>query len=199
MWYRSIPSAYSNGAEHHPSTQKSASGQHSIPATTCTPTMPATRPWPTPSACRSSPASASPDILRGMDDHSDHAGFLPVIGVGTLLVFYLVWAALHDIARGERDPRFEYGVLAVSVPAFALLYRMALRLLRPQAKTAWLGGTGVLVLLFDLAALSARLRPRYPLDPMLGSLFLAVGLPLLVLISHHLVREACLLRSHPRS
>ena len=116
-------------------------------------------------------------------------GFLPVIAVGTLFVFYIVWAAMHDIAHGESDCTLEYTALVISVPAFAFLYRMALVLLAPKAKAAWLGGTGLLILLFDVAAANVKLHPRYALDPMLASLFLMAGVPALGLISHHLVRE----------
>ncbi|MCL4401984.1 MAG: hypothetical protein M1436_04875 [Acidobacteria bacterium] len=107
----------------------------------------------------------------------------------------MIWAAMHDIVHGERDCTLEYAVLILCVPAFAVLYGMALRFLAPKAKLAWLGGTAVLVLLFNLAALNARLHPKYAPDAALSSLFLTAGLPVLGLICCHLVREALRLRA----
>src|ERR1051326_3178194 len=94
-----------------------------------------------------------------------NAGFLPWIALGTLAIFYLAWAAMHDIAHGESDLTLEYVVLAASVPAFGLLYRGAMVLLPGKAQRAWLAGTAVLFLLLDLAALNATLHPKYLLDP----------------------------------
>lgn len=129
-------------------------------------------------------------MRRNMRSGESDVGFLPAIGVGTLFVFYMVWAAMHDIAHANGSKCApEYTALAISVPAFAFLYRKALLLLTPKAKVAWLAGTGVLLVLFDLGALSAQLHPKYAKDPMLGSLFLAAGLPVLGLIGYHLVRE----------
>ena len=132
------------------------------------------------------PARAGSGKLGGMDDHQhcDDMGLLPAIAVGTSFVFYLVWGAMHDIAHGEPDTTFEYAALIISIPAFAFLYRMALLHLASRAKLAWLGGTGLLVLMFDLASGVAILRPKYVPDPMLGSLFLMAGVPVLGLLSY---------------
>jgi hypothetical protein len=113
---------------------------------------------------------------------------LPAISVATLVVFYLVWGALHDIARGEADTTLECGALVLAVPAFAFLYRAALRL-APRARSVWFAGAGLTVLLFDLAAANAMLNPKYPRDAELAGLFLAAGLPLLALIAFHLLRR----------
>jgi RsiW-degrading membrane proteinase PrsW (M82 family) len=123
-------------------------------------------------------------------DSSGDVGLLPVIAFGTLFVFYMIWAAMHDIAHGESDTTAEWTVLIVSVPTFAVLYYIALSLLGPNAKFLWLAGTGLLVLLFNLGAVNAILYPKYAPDPMLASLFLAAGVPVLALIGYHLTREA---------
>jgi hypothetical protein len=130
---------------------------------------------------------------------SDEIGYLPAIAVGTLFVFYLVWAAMHDIAHGESDSTLEYGALIMSVPVFAFLYRMALLHLGAKARRAWLTGTGLLVLLFNLGAMNAKLHPKYAPDPMLAALFLIAGVPVLGLIVYHLVRDAFRLRTRLRS
>jgi hypothetical protein len=136
-----------------------------------------------------------------MDDHhsSDHIGFLPAIAVGTLFVFYTIWAAMHDIAHGESDTTLECAALIVSVPAFAFLYRVALLHLAPKAKLLWLGGTGLLILLFDVAAVNAKLHPKYAPDSMLASLFLTAGVPALGLICYHVSRETFRRLNRPRN
>ena len=131
-------------------------------------------------------------------DRMDHDDWLPAIAFGTLILFYLVWAALHDIAHGD-EGTVESIVLAISVPAFALLYRQALRVLTSKAKVAWLIGTGLLISLFNAGAVSSMLHPKYAKDPMLASAFLAAGLPVLGLIGYHLVREALHRRVRTRS
>ncbi len=133
----------------------------------------------------------SANILCNMDNNDKgDVGLLPIFGVGTLFLFYLVWAAAHDIAHGESDLTLEYFLLVLSIPAFALLYRMAFVVLAPKARTVWLGGTGLLLLLFDLGALNAKLHPKYAPDPFLASLFLMAGIPALGLIGYHLAHEA---------
>lgn len=131
------------------------------------------------------------------DGHAEDVGFLPALTVGTLFVFYLVWAAGHDIAHGEADTALEYAALIGSVPAFAWLYRTALLRLSPRAKAGWLGGTGLLLTLFNSAAIQSALHPKYAADSMLAYLLLTAGLPVLGLIGYHLVREAARLRTHP--
>ena len=126
-------------------------------------------------------------------------GFLPVIAVGTLFVFYVVWAAMHDIAQGEIDATLEYAALIVSLPVFAFLYRMALLYLLPKARVVWLGGTGLLIFLFGLAAMNVRLHPKHAQDSMVASLFLMAGVPVLGLIGYHLARETLRLRTRPGS
>jgi hypothetical protein len=124
-----------------------------------------------------------------MDGHHsrDDIGYLPAIAAGTLFVFYLVWAAMHDKANGESDSTLEYGALIISVPVFAFLYRMALLHLRPKARCAWLAGTGLLVLLFNLGSMNAKLHPvRW--DPMLASLFL-IAVSCACPHVYHLVRD----------
>jgi hypothetical protein len=133
-----------------------------------------------------------PNTLRKDND----IGFLPALAAGTLFVFYLVWAALHDIAQGESDSTLEFAVLIVSLPALAFLYRMALLHLTPKAKIAWLGGAGLVVLLFDLGAVRSALYPRYAADPMIGSFFLMAGVPVLGLIVYHFAREISRRRSY---
>jgi hypothetical protein len=123
-------------------------------------------------------------------DHSssrDNFGWGPAITFFTVLVFFCVFATLHDIAR-ESEYTGELVVLLLCVPAFAFLYRKALRLLTPRGIAAWLGGTGLVILLFDLAAFEAIRHPKYPNDVMAGSLFLAVSLPVLALACYHLAR-----------
>lgn len=131
--------------------------------------------------------------------HRSDVGLLLALAAGMLFVFYLVWAAMHDIAHGERDTTLEYVALIISLPVFAFLYRVALLHLRPKARAVWLGGTGLLILLFDLAAINATFHPKYAPDPMLASLFLMGGVPVLGLIGYHLVRETFRLRTRPRS
>ena len=38
-------------------------------------------------------------------------GLLPAVALGTLFVFYMVWAAMHGIAHGESETTLEYAVL----------------------------------------------------------------------------------------
>jgi len=121
------------------------------------------------------------------DQQSRNSGWLPALSAGTLLVFYLSWAAGHDIAHGESDPSLEYTVLGLVIPAFAFLYRAALHL-PARARAVWLGGTGLLVLLFDVAAIHVRLHPKYAPDPLMASAFLAAGVPALGFIAYDLCR-----------
>ena len=113
--------------------------------------------------------------------------------------FYMIWAAMHDIAHGESDATLEYEALIFSVPAFTFLYRVALTHLAPKTKFVWLGGTGLLILPSDLGAADAKLHPKYAPDPMLASLFLSSGVPVLGLIGYHLTRETVRRLSRPRS
>lgn len=104
----------------------------------------------------------------------------PLFAGGATCMLYLVWAALHDISRADgSDYTLEYALLALSVPVFALIYRKAFRILTTRGKLAWLAATAGVLLLFDLSALSARLNPKYANDVVVGTTFLAAGLPLL--------------------
>jgi hypothetical protein len=123
-----------------------------------------------------------------MDDDSGE-GLLVFLSVGTLLVLYLVWAAFHDIAHGERDLTAEYTVLVLCVIAFAFLYRLTMSRLPVKARMVWLTGTGLLVLLFDVGAVNACLRPKYALDPLLGAIFLIAGVPVLGVIGRALAMD----------
>jgi hypothetical protein len=58
-------------------------------------------------------------------------GWILPIGIAALLVFFFVWAALHDIARQESGATV---FLAVGIPLFAFFCRRLLRL-RPQRHT----------------------------------------------------------------
>jgi hypothetical protein len=128
----------------------------------------------------------------------DHVDALPLFAFGTLILFYCVWACMHDIAHGDEGTA-EWTMLTVCAVAFALVYRQALRVLASKAKVAWLIGTGLLISLFSAGAVSSMLHPKYAKDPMLASTFLAAGLPALGLIGYHLVREALHRGVRPRS
>ena len=114
---------------------------------------------------------------------------LPIFGVATLLVFYIFWAAMHDIAHGESDPTFEYSALAIGFVVLILLYAGAEVSLGSRAKALWLAGTALLVLLFVVGAVNASLRahPQYPSDPALATGVLLAGIPLLVLFTARLL------------
>lgn len=125
--------------------------------------------------------------IASMDQ--EDVGFLPAVSLATLFLFYIVWAALHDIAHEGKGYTLEYAALAISIPAFVILYRQALRVLTRRARLAWLAATSLLLALYSLGALNAAFHPKYPLDPTLGSAFLAAGLPALALLACRLVRE----------
>jgi peptidoglycan/LPS O-acetylase OafA/YrhL len=130
-------------------------------------------------------------------DHDD-IGLLPAFTLGTLILFYFVWAAMHDIAHGD-EGTLEWTVLAICALAFAGLYWQAFRVLTSKAKLAWLIGTGFLLSLFDAGAISSMWHPKYVKDTMLASIFLLVGLPVLGLIGYHAVGEALHRRVRPES
>ncbi len=113
---------------------------------------------------------------------------LPIFSVATLLVFYLIAAAMHDIAHGESDLTFEYCALVVCAVALTLLYRAALKLPERQ-RSLWLAGTGLLVLLFVSGAVNVFLRPvpMYRADPALAAGVLLTGIPLLISITLRLL------------
>ncbi len=114
---------------------------------------------------------------------------LTLLRAAAILTWALVWAALHDISRSAAsDLTLEYAVLAISVPVFALVYGLAFRMLDSRGKTAWLGVTLGVLIVFDLSAASARFRPQYPNDFAVGSAFLAASLPVLAILSYRLLR-----------
>jgi hypothetical protein len=120
-------------------------------------------------------------------------GLLPLIAFFpllffTLILFYLVWAAMHDLAHGD-EGALEWSVLAVCALAFPFLYWLVLRILTGTARLVWLIGTGVLVALFSIGAISSMLHPKYAKDPMLGATFLTAALPALGAIAYHFLRE----------
>ena len=91
------------------------------------------RPLGATATARDLPSDVESDNIDRVDN--DDVGFLPAIAVGTLFVFYVVWAAMHDIAHAnESECILESMLLAISIPAFAFLYRKALLLLTPKAK-----------------------------------------------------------------
>ena len=122
------------------------------------------------------------------DEEYLNLSLLPLIAICKLILFYFVWAAMHDIAHGD-EGTLEWTVLAICAIAFPLLYGLALRILTRTAKMAWLLGAGLLIVLFSSGAVSSILHPKYPKDPMLGMTFLSAGVPTLGVIGYHLRRE----------
>jgi hypothetical protein len=111
---------------------------------------------------------------------------------GALLAVFLVYGALHDISRAdESDYAAEYAALAIGGAALAYIHHKALRILTPKARRAWLWVTIGVIVLFDLAALSVRLNPKYPNDAVVGTAFLAVTLPLLGLVCFQAICPCC--------
>jgi hypothetical protein len=120
----------------------------------------------------------------------DDIGYFPAITIGTVAVFYIVFAALHDISRADEiDYTLEYSFLALCVPAFVFLYRKAMRVLGDKGRIAWLTFAASMVLLFDLAAVSSVLHPKYGNDRSVGVSFLVVALPVAGLMMYHLARS----------
>jgi hypothetical protein len=126
-------------------------------------------------------------------------GWILPVGIGTLILYFLVWAALHDIARQESGSTLEWIVLAMCVPAFALVYRVALSRLVPGERTLWLLGVTVLTALASLGAGSSLLRPKYPGDPLAATVFLAAGAPLLAVLVGRLLVDSRQRRNAPRT
>ena len=129
-----------------------------------------------------------------MKTHSSDIGYLPAISVGTLGVFFLIWAAMHDIARSHGPAPVEFALLACCPPALALLARSAMRCLRPKERLLWLGATALLLTLFHMAAIAAVLQPKYARDTAAGAGWLCAGLPALAWIGHRLWRESAATR-----
>ena len=119
---------------------------------------------------------------------------------GALLALFFVWGALHDISRGdESDYTAEYIALAIGAVGLAFIHRQALRILAPKRRRVWLWVMIGVMALFDLAALSARLNPKYPNDQAVGTAFLAVTLPLLALVCYQAICPCCQKGSSCRS
>jgi hypothetical protein len=115
--------------------------------------------------------------------------WLAPIAAGTLILFFFVWAALHDVARGD-EGSLEWTIFGLCILAFPLLYLLALKRLTPRGQLKWLIGTGVLIALFSAGAASLTLWPKSPQDPIVGLTFLTVGLPVLPVIGYHARRSA---------
>ncbi len=115
---------------------------------------------------------------------------MPLVTVGTLAIFFLIWAAMHDISHNESDTALEWAVLLFVIPAFVLLYRAANRCLPAKPRFLWLRGTAGLLLLFNLGAVRAMLHPKYAADPTLGLLFLMAGVPALGFIGYRLTQKS---------
>ena len=81
----------------------------------------------------------------------------------------------------------------------AFIHRQALRILAPKRRRVWLWSMIGVMALFDLAALSARLNPKYPNDRAVGTVFLAVTLPLLGLVCYQAICPCCQRGSSCRS
>ncbi len=134
-----------------------------------------------------------------MEGHGSHAillfmrdrrgGFL--IG-GALIAMYCIWAAGHDISRGdESNYTLEYIVLALGAAGLFYIHRQAMRILAFKARRAWLWITIGLIALSDVAAVSVRLHPKYPNDAIVATAFLAVTLPVLGLLCRRAICPRC--------
>ena len=127
-------------------------------------------------------------------------GALGVLVLCALVALFFVWGALHDISRGdESDYTLEYIALAIGAVGVAFIHRQALRILAPKRRRVWIWVTIGVIALFDLAALSARLNPKYPNDRAVATAFLAVTLPLLALVCSQAICPCCQGRSSCRS
>ena len=119
-------------------------------------------------------------------------GTLGVLVPGALLALFFVYGALHDISRADQsDYTAEYAGLAVGAVALVYIHSQVLRMLAPKRRRIWLWVTFGVMALFDVAALSARLNPKYPNDRAVGTAFLAVTLPLLGLVCFQAICPCC--------
>ena len=126
-------------------------------------------------------------ILAG--DVTDFTGLLPaILFVATLALFYLVWGAFHDLAHGD-EGNAEWTCLAFSLPAFFLLDWLAVHFLPANAKLAWLTANGFVLVLFSAGAVAGIVHPHYARGPLLGTVYLSVGLPVLSFLGYQWVRE----------
>jgi drug/metabolite transporter (DMT)-like permease len=92
------------------------------------------------------------------------------------ILLYVIWAALHDIARGDSDI-VEFTAVAIAVPALFALSAAALRHMAPRGRRRWLIAAAGLLALFVAAGLSSALAPKYPNDVPVALAVLAVALP----------------------
>lgn len=123
-------------------------------------------------------------------------GTFGVLVSGALLALFFVYAALHDISRAdESDYTFEYIALALGAAALIYIHRLALRKLAPKRRRVWLWAIIGVIALIDLAALNARLSPKYPNDRAVGTAVLAATLPLLGLVCFQAICPCCRARS----
>ncbi len=132
-------------------------------------------------------------LIRGagspkIDGMERHDGWLALIAACTLILFFFVWAALHDLAQGD-EGTLEWTVFGLCVLAFPFLYWFALKSLTPKAQLGWLIGTGFLIALFSAGAASLTLWPKSPQDPIVGLTFLTLALPVLPVIGYHARRN----------
>lgn len=103
--------------------------------------------------------------------------------IGALVLAFLVFAALHDIAWGRQESYWvEFAFLAVSLPGAVMLHRLAVRHLSPRQRPLWLLLAGGLVLLFKIAVVRACIQPLHLYDAETGLGFLIAGMPLLAAV-----------------
>jgi|GEM_PF-6376959 hypothetical protein len=111
---------------------------------------------------------------------------------GALLALCCVWAALRDISRGdESNYTLEYIFLALGAAGLFYIHRQAMRILAFRARRAWRWTAIGLLALFDVAAVSVRLYPKYPNDVVVATAFLAVTLPVLGLLCRRAICPRC--------
>lgn len=125
-------------------------------------------------------------------------GRLILFILGALGLAYAMFSALHDISTGRQDSYwFESAFLAVSLPAAALLHWRATRTLPDRERLLWLLTASGLLMLFCVAAVSASVRPKHANDAAVGTAFLVIGIPLLIVVGRQLFHEVAGLHGKP--